>query len=200
MFKVEEEKSVDFLTQQSELRKSNLQGLDNELDEGYEEKTWNASKGKFWDHEKNSVVSKPESRADRIKIKVRFDYRGTARPGRFFFGGKNTEEVAEELREQRMSYWQNVPIQGLHVEDIKVFDVYTIIEEYDDGEEEVSYAPIEVVLSADSLEDCIYLVSREEFRKMEILHPEEITLSAKDLEKLFVKYGEAFRKLLLEFG
>lgn len=193
MFKVEEEKNVDFLTQQDELRKSNLQKVDNEPEHDYEEKVKENKK-------KEEVRPMPESRPDRLKLKVRFDFRGTMQPGRFFFGGKSSDEVAEELREQRMAFWQNVPLQGIYVEDIQLYDVYNIVEQYDDGEEEVSYAPIEVLVSADSLEDCIYLICREEFRKVEILQPEELTLSAKDLEKLFVKYGEFFRKLLMDYS
>ena len=35
---------------------------------------------------------------EKIRARIRFDYRGKARPSRFFFGGKSTEEAAEELR------------------------------------------------------------------------------------------------------
>ena len=34
----------------------------------------------------------------KIRFKVRFDYRGEYKPGKFLFGGKPVEQVAQETR------------------------------------------------------------------------------------------------------
>jgi len=39
----------------------------------------------------------------KIRFKVRFDFKGEHRPGRFLFGGKPIEQVAEETREEQIS-------------------------------------------------------------------------------------------------
>ncbi len=203
MFRVEEDKKNDFLTQKDfkrpELHKveTEFKDISEEEREGQvfsnTESVTSNNKGKV----DTNIVSK--NYADKIRMKIRFDYRGATKPARFFFRKKSIEEAAEELRDQKMSLWQNIPLQGIEVEDIKVFDIYTIVEEYDDSEEEVAYAPIEIILSADSLEDCVYLVSREEFRRIEIMEPSEISLNSKSLEKMFIKFSDYFRRFYEEF-
>ena len=214
MFRPQEEKNVDFLTR-TDLHKPNLHKVETELkdnpdndkpetDEAGEkdtpqtENTFSKIMEKVEEKVEPDIVYDSKE-SEKIRMKIRFDYRGTTRPARFFFGKKSVEEAAEELRDQKMSLWQNIPLQGIEVEDIKVFDIYTIVEEDDDFEEEVAYAPIEIIVSADSLEDCAYLISREEFRRVEILQPAEISLSSKSMEKIFVKFSEFFRRFYNEY-
>lgn len=134
--------------------------------------------------------------AAKIKIKVRFDYRALPRPPRFFFGGKGAKEVAEELRQQQANMWRNVPIQGVQIEDIEYFELYTV---YDDIEEtHVAYAPVELRATLDSLEDILRFVSRDEFRRVEFLEPERLNLTNRDLERLFFQFGETIQRRLQE--
>ena len=65
--------------------------------------------------EKNEALKGVYSR---LKFRVRFDYKGKPRPARFFFGGKRTENVAQELRDQQVALWKNVPLQGINIENI----------------------------------------------------------------------------------
>ncbi len=129
-----------------------------------------------------------------IKIKVRFDYKGIPRPARFFFGGKGSREVAEELRHQQAQMWRNIPIQGVRIDDTEYYELYTV---FDQGEEELmTYAPMIVKATISSLEDCLRFVSREEFRCVELLEPSHLTLSSSDLERIFFKFGETLQRKL----
>lgn len=131
----------------------------------------------------------------RLRFKVRFDYKGKPRPARFFFGGKRTEIVAQEFREQQVALWRNVPLQGINVENMDLGEIYSVYDE--ELEEEVAFAPLELVVWADSLEDLLRFVIREEFRRIEILEPSNLILSSKEIERLLFKMNEFFQNRLL---
>lgn len=127
-----------------------------------------------------------------IRVKVRLDFKGTAKPGRFIFGGKPTEKVAEETREQQVAMFRNVPMQGVKINDIDMgMEVYTV---YDDvNNVEVAYAPVILDIAADSLEDVMKFVAREDFRKIEILAPNVLTMHRYDVERLMFKVSEEIK-------
>ena len=50
------------------------------------------------------------------------------------------------------------------------------------------------VTKADRIEDIMEFVMRPEFRRVEILHPEDIVLADKDLERLLYKVNEELRR------
>lgn len=128
-----------------------------------------------------------------IKVRVRLDFRGTVKPGRFLFGGKSTEKIAEELREQQAAFLRNVPLQGIFVEDIDMgMSIYMVSDEIEGRD--VAYAPIILLLQADSLEDVAQFISREEFRKIEILEPEEMMMSKFDVERLLFRMNRELQK------
>ncbi len=157
------------------------------------EKKFEKEREKGYSHEfPRQEYSNDFSQNGTIRLKVRLDYKGHPRPNRFFFGGKKTEEVAEEVREQRATLWKNVPLQGVRIEEVQPYDIYKVIEG-EEEEEEIAYAPLELVLSANSLEDCICVLAREEFRTLEILEPSSLTFTAQEIEKLFYRFSEAFR-------
>lgn len=133
----------------------------------------------------------------KIQAKVRFDYRGTPRPARFFFGGRGSREIAEDLREQQATLWRNVPLQGIRVDDIAYLDMYSVQEK--SGESEITYAPLEIQITADALEDCLRFVSLIEFRRLQVLHPPAISLSVRDVERLLYRCGEIIRQKLGEY-
>lgn len=132
--------------------------------------------------------------AAKIRVRVRFDYRGLPRPARFFFGGKGSREVAEDLRQKQAAMWRNVPLQGVRIEDIEYLELYQVFEESEEGL--ITYAPVEIKVTVDTLEDCLRFVNRDEFRRIEILEPSRITLSNHDLERIFFKVGETIRQRL----
>lgn len=144
-------------------------------------------------HSETSVANDTEQ-LEKIKVKIRFDYRGTPRPARFFFGGKGTKEVAEERREQQATMWRNVPLQGIQVEDIVYLDLYTVYESLDEAE--ITYAPIELLISLDSLEDCLQFISRNEFRRLQVIEPARVTLSSRELERILYKFSETLQQKL----
>lgn len=135
--------------------------------------------------EKNLHESRPNSK---LKFKVRFDYKGKPKPARFFFGGKKTESVAHDYREQQVQLWRNVPLQGINVEDMDLGEIYNVFDE--EINEEIAYAPLELVVSADSLEDLLRFIIREEFRRIEILEPQSILLNNREIERLLFKINE----------
>jgi hypothetical protein len=127
----------------------------------------------------------------RIKARVRFDYRGKARPSRFFFGGKSTEEAAAEIRQQQAALWRNIPMQGVLVENIELGEIYTVFDEA--LEDEVAYAPLELDVVADSLENLVRFAVREEFRRVQISEPERLVMPRQDMERMFFHVHEQVR-------
>lgn len=126
------------------------------------------------------------------RVKIRLDYKGLHKPGKFFFGGKTTEEVAEEVREQQVGMLRNVPLQGITIEEVDMSsDVYTVYDEIANAQ--VAFAPVVLTVSADSLEDIIRFIAREEFRKIEILEPENIVMNKIDIERILFRISEELR-------
>jgi hypothetical protein len=139
-----------------------------------------------------------DTETNKLKMRIRFDYCGVGRPGRVFSKGRESEEVAEEIREQRAILLRNLPIQGAHVEEINTNgEIYLL---RDDSGDELAYAPIEVVLTADTIEDVLPFLLRDEFRKVEVLEPQEVTLDKNAVERIIYKMNEELRnyRLFLE--
>lgn len=121
-------------------------------------------------------------------MKVRFDYKGKSRQGKLF-GSKSGEQVAEELRQHKVSLVRNVPIQGIYIEDIDMSqEVYTVFDEVTG--KMVNYAPVFITFQADSMEDAVKFTMKEEFRTVEVLEPENLTLSSLEMERLLLKVSE----------
>ena len=123
-----------------------------------------------------------------IRVKLRLDYAGYGKQGKLF-GNKNVEQMAEEIRQHKASLLRNVPTQGIYIEDVDMSgEVYTVYEEI--GRKTVAYAPVLITFCADSIEDAIKFSMKDEFRTVEILEPESITLSKYDLARLLFKVNE----------
>lgn len=134
-----------------------------------------------------------------LKGRIRFDFKGIARPGRFFLKRKPVNKAAEEAREQQVAIFQNIPVQGVYIEDIDAsLDTYTVYDELNNSE--VAYAPVVLQFTADSLEDIIEFIIREDFRKIEITSPPFHSLNKHEIERLLFRVSEEFKefKVLLE--
>ena len=146
--------------------------------------------------EENTAI---ENIALKIRVKIRLDFRGTGKPIRFFPGRKSIERIAEENREQQAAIFRNVPIQGVFIEDINMgIDAYTV---YDDIlNTEVAYAPLELLISTNSLKDIFRFITRDDFRKIDIIDPSIIMFTRYDIEKLLYKVNEEIikYKIMLE--
>lgn len=124
-----------------------------------------------------------------LRLRVRFDYMGRAKSGKKFFGSKGVEQIAEEMRQHKVSQIRNIPIQGIHIEDIDMSqEVYSVIDEITGRE--MCYAPVIIVFGADSLEDVIHFIMKEEFRTVEILQPDQLTFSKLETERLLLRVNE----------
>ncbi|ADG82473.1 hypothetical protein Tfer_0493 [Thermincola ferriacetica] len=127
-----------------------------------------------------------------LKAKIRLDYKGITKPAKFLFGGKSTDQAAEEMRDQQVALLRNVPLQGIKVEDVDMsLDVYTVYDEIQNTH--VAYAPVVLTVVADSLEDIVRFVARDEFRKIEILEPDNMVLSRMDTERILFRLSEEMR-------
>ncbi|MCR4399773.1 MAG: hypothetical protein QHH05_06115 [Syntrophomonadaceae bacterium] len=127
-----------------------------------------------------------------LRMKVRFDYRGT-RAGRLFFGGRNVEQMAEAAREQQVALLRNVPLQGIRILDIDMSaDVYVVTDEF--SNQPLGFAPVTVTFAADSLDDCVRFIAREEFRTVQVLEPAELVLAGSEVERLLFRINEEFRE------
>ncbi len=124
-----------------------------------------------------------------IRAKIRLDYKAERRPGKFWFGSKNIEEVAEEAREQKVALLRNVPVQGMHIEEIDMSsDVYVVQDDLSGNN--LAYAPVQITVTADSVEALGKFIVAEEFRKIELLEPENIKFSRQDLERMLFKLSQ----------
>lgn len=122
-----------------------------------------------------------------LKVRLRFDYRGEKNGG--LFGRKSSEKVAEEMRDHVAALLRNVPRRGIVIEEINAgLDIYTIYDE--ETGKEAAYAPLEILICADRIEDILGFVMRPEFRRIEVITPEEIALSNKGLERLLYRVNE----------
>ena len=120
-----------------------------------------------------------------IKIKLRFDYPGVTKSGKLF-GNKNLEQMADDTRQHKVSMMRNVPIQGIRIEDIDMSqDIYALID--DITGKKIAYAPVVLTFFADSIEDAIKFVVKEEFRTVEIIEPDDLHLTKSDMEKLLFR-------------
>lgn len=131
-----------------------------------------------------------------IRAKVRLDFKGAARPGRLFFRGKSVEKVAEEIREQNVAAFRNIPLQGVNITDIDIgTEVYTVYDDFTNTE--TAYAPIILDVTADSVEDLIKLVARDDFRKIEILSPGTLSMNRIDVERALFRVAEELKQYRL---
>jgi hypothetical protein len=136
--------------------------------------------------------NREDNLASNLRVRVRFDFKGTMKSGRFFFGGKPSEKIAVENRLQKADYWRNIPVQGICIDDVNIdLPLYSVYDETQDNV--VAYAPMEITLSADSIEDIVGFIMREEFRKIAILAPEHLCVSKFDAERLFFRMNETMR-------
>ena len=134
---------------------------------------------------------------EHVRVRIRMDYRGEARSGRFFFGGKSNEQMAETMREQQVALLRNVPLQGILIEDVDLsLDIYIVSEGDGKRVHEVAYAPIVLTLRIENLDDILPLLIKSEFRKIEFLSPENITLHRLDMERLLFRISQSFQQEL----
>ena len=123
-----------------------------------------------------------------IRLRIRFDYKAE-RVAKLLFGGKSPDKLAEEIREQKAALLRNVPIKGIVIEDIDTgIEVYKVYDE--NTGREVAYAPLELVITADTIEDVVHFVMCQEFRKIEMLEPKQLVLNKKDIERILYKMNE----------
>lgn len=127
-----------------------------------------------------------------IRMRVRFDYTAEGKTNRRFFAAKGGDEQAEELRQHKIALIRNVPIQGINIEEIDMsMEIYTI---FDDVTNRLcTCAPVSITFSADSLEEAIKFIMKDEFRTIEILEPHELNLSRIEMERLLSKVNEGLQ-------
>ncbi len=132
---------------------------------------------------------------EHVRVRIRLDYRGESRTGRFFFGGKSKEQMAETMREQQVALLRNVPLQGVLMEDVDLsLDIYVVSEVDGRRTHEVAYAPIIMTLRIENLDDLLPLLIKPEFRKIEFLSPENISLHRLDMERLLFRLSQSFQQ------
>ncbi len=141
--------------------------------------------------EEKKMEPEKEEEQSAIHFKVRFDFKGKEKPAKFFFGGKNSTDVARYTRDQQATLWRNVPVQGINILKIEEEEVYDVFDEAHD--QEVAYAPLIMEIKVDSLEDLVRFVVREEFRRIDIIEPRSINMSSQALEHLLFKFHQAAR-------
>lgn len=134
---------------------------------------------------------------EHIRVLIRLDFRGEPKTGRFFLGGKRREEMAELFREQQVALLRNVPLQGIFIEDFDLSpDIYTVTETKGRKSQEVAYAPVILKLRLQNLDDLLPLLLKPEFRRIEFVSPEEVTIHRLDLERLLFRLSQIYQQAL----
>ena len=81
------------------------------------------------------------------------------------------------------------------MEDVDLsLDVYTVTEGDGRRSREVAYAPIILTLRIENLDDVLPLLMKQEFRKIEFLSPENISLHRLDMERLLFRLSQSFQQ------
>lgn len=136
---------------------------------------------------------------EKLRLKIRLDFRAEERSGRFLFGGKTNLAMAGNVREQQINLLKNVPLQGISLQDFdSTMEVYVMTEDANRRTREVAYAPLILTLKADNIEDIIPFLVRPEFRKVEILGPESINMSKQEMERLMFSIFKLFRSTRID--
>ena len=132
-----------------------------------------------------------------IRAQIRFDFHYDGKSRGFFFR-KRPETYAAEERERQVALFKNLPYQGITLEAIDDGgDVYTLMSPESDAE--TAYAPVELIVKADSIEDLIAFSLREELRKIKIIEPTEMILTNYDMERALFRMSEEYREGLQQF-
>ena len=131
---------------------------------------------------------------EHIRVKIRLDFKGEGKSGRFLFGGKSREEIAEQVREQEVALLRNVPLQGIFLEEIDLsMDLYIVSESDGRKKREVAYAPVILTLRLENLDELLPLVLKPEFRRIEFLSPETLSIHRLDVERLFFRLSQSLQ-------
>ncbi len=127
-----------------------------------------------------------------LRLRVRFDYKGSVKPSRFPFKSPSVEQVADQIREQKVALLRTVPMQGIQIQDIDLSgDVYTVYDDISGGS--LGYAPVVISFTADSIEDAIHFIMKEEFRKIEVIEPDQVILNKIDVERILFRVNEELK-------
>ncbi|MBM7865432.1 hypothetical protein GTO89_01405 [Heliobacterium gestii] len=134
-------------------------------------------------------INGDEWRRPALRARVRFDFHTPIRKNRLFFGAPDVDKEAEMIREQQVALLRNVPIQGITVEDIDMaIDIYILLDEATGRE--IAFAPVIVTVGADTLEDLLRFTLRDEYRKIELIEPEQFFLHRFELERFIFRINE----------
>jgi len=132
---------------------------------------------------------------EHVRVRIRLDYSAESQSGRFFFGGKTKEQMGEKMREQQVALLRNVPLQGIFIEDVDLsLDVYAVTEVDGRRTHEVAYAPIILTLRIENLDDLLPILIKPEFRKIDFISPENISLHRLDMERLLFRLSQSFQQ------
>lgn len=128
-----------------------------------------------------------ETNPEKVKLifRVRLDFRAEEKSGRFFFGGKTSEAMAEDVRNEQMTLLKNVPLQGITFDSFDdKMDIYRVLEGDNKKKQEVAYAPLVVTFKTDGIEHVFPLLHNPAFKKIEIISPENMSINKLELERL----------------
>lgn len=126
----------------------------------------------------------------KLKFRVRFDYK-TPRTFRLFELGRNAKQAATANRRKKVGLLHKIPVKG-----IEILDVNTDLSVYygeDKFGRKVIFAPVEVLMTADSLEEAIPFFMLKDFYNVELMRPDEVTLSSWDFEGLIEKMNSEMK-------
>lgn len=140
-----------------------------------------------------------ETQSRKLRLKIRLDFRAEEQSGRFFFGAKTCETMAQTLREHQVSMFKHVPFQGVIFEDFDPsMDIYVVNEGDPRRTKQAAYAPLWITMRIEHIEDVFPFLIKPEFKKLEVLDPQNITMQKIELERLLFMMFKSFRREINE--
>lgn len=131
----------------------------------------------------------------KVKCRLRFDVQGAVQSPKLFFKSTDSQALAKENRLKEVNILKNMPPQGIVYEKISSDGEIYILEE---DNIQMAYAPIEVILKADFLEDLLPLILKDSFRRVEIIEPSDLSLDKYQGERLLLRMVKEYNEKLEE--
>lgn len=127
-----------------------------------------------------------------VKARIRMDYKVTEGGAHFFWQKEDPRENARELRERQVSLLRNLPFQGIELHSVDA-DQEVYLMPGNGDRVDTAYAPVELVVEADSFEDLMQFTLAEEFRKIKVLEPDQLQFSSRELERFLCRVNSEYR-------
>ncbi|MDD2556201.1 MAG: DUF1616 domain-containing protein [Syntrophaceticus sp.] len=131
------------------------------------------------------------SNTQQLHFRIWLEYKATARPFGLFQKRKDLKEEAATLRRKRVPILHQVSITGIDI--LEIDPHHTVYIKDDEDGRKAAYAPVEILIGAESLDAAIPFLVSKEFSNVELLYPDRLALSPQEFEQVIEKANDELR-------